>query len=265
MEIKKGDSWQRSTSGFVSGRGWETYRVLQGWEMPEGRVRAIACQAEMFWFSVFMQRNYARMTHLGRTLEITEFLFVVLYRRKLRPQFTQVLNGQHQAIVEGAKFEGLASSVINTGGSGLRVPGWGRELLWIQASVWGKGGPETPAGTKETGWGRSCAVPCCMRSAKEELAKWLRRPEKRQERLRPSSAEKSRQERIYSRQDLQMAIKGSKKFVVWVSCGARKWLSVSLLWETPRLQEGMGTPENSRCWLKSRKRERGWALVGVTS
>ena len=73
-----------------------------------------------------MQRNYARMAHLGRTLEIIEFLFFVLYRRKLRPQFTQVLNGQHQAIVEGAKFEGLASSVINTGGSGLRVPGWGR-------------------------------------------------------------------------------------------------------------------------------------------
>ena len=37
MEIKKGDSWQRSTSGFVSGRVWETFRVLQGWEMPEGR------------------------------------------------------------------------------------------------------------------------------------------------------------------------------------------------------------------------------------
>lgn len=53
-----------------------------------------------------------------------------------------------------------------------------------------------------------------MRSAKEELAKWLRRPEKRQERLRPSSAEKSRQERIYSRQDLQRAVKGSKKFIV---------------------------------------------------
>ena len=57
-------------------------------------------------------------------------------------------------------------------------------------------------------------MPCCMRSAKEELAKWLRRPEKRQERLRPSSAEKSRQERIYSRQDLQRAVKGSKKFIV---------------------------------------------------
>lgn len=110
MEIKKGDSWQRSTSGFVSGRGWDTYRILQGWEMPEGRVGGIPCQAEMFWFSVFMQRNYARMAHLGRTLEIIEFLFFVLYRRKLRPQFTQVLNGQHQAIVEGAELEGLASS-----------------------------------------------------------------------------------------------------------------------------------------------------------
>ena len=70
-----------------------------------------------------MQRNYARMAHLGRTLEIIEFLFFVLYRRKLRPQFTQVLNGQHQAIVEGAELEGLARSCDKHG--------------WVRA--WGHG------------------------------------------------------------------------------------------------------------------------------
>ena len=75
MEIKKGDSWQRSTSGFVSGRVWETFRVLKGWEML--RAEGIACQAEMFWFSVFMQRSYARMAHLGRTLNWVLVLCVI--------------------------------------------------------------------------------------------------------------------------------------------------------------------------------------------
>ena len=51
---------------------------------------------------------------------------------------------------KGQNLRDWQALVINTGGLGLRVPGWGRELPWIQAPVWGKGGPGTLAGAKET-------------------------------------------------------------------------------------------------------------------
>lgn len=125
-------------------------------------------------FALFMERNYTRRAHLERTLEIIEFMLFVLYGRKLRPRFTQVINGQRWEIVEGAEFEELAGSWGNHGRAGAEGSWVGRGTTPDTGSSLGaRGAPGTPAGTKETGRGRSCAGPCCMRVAKEEeLAKW---------------------------------------------------------------------------------------------